>query len=157
MKNIFFTCILSAILMLSLTACGQQKVIDEVAKKNVVLSNVAEYEDSILELTGTEIDTEKQIVRIKGTYTNNTDSSYSSLNAFSVYTVQGDEQLDFYTGKNENKNNKKKISSGESIEVEYIYRIENNEDIKVYVCTPDRFRVVLACIKLEMEDSNEKN
>lgn len=154
MKNKFFKGILAITLMLCLTACVKQTEADETVTENVSLTNVAEYENSVLELKEAVIDKEEGIVTVKGIYTNNTDSNCSASNAFSVYVVQGEDQLNFSFDKNENKDIKKRISKGESIEVEYVFHLSSFDEINVYACTPDRFRVVLGTIKATVEDND---
>ena len=145
------------ILMFNLTACIQKQVDEIPINVNINMSPVAEHDDSLLILEDATVEKFDGELKVKAIYTNNKEIYVSVSDAFSVYAIQGEHQLNSVFDIRGKRNLKKKIGPGNSIEVEFVYKLENSDDVVVYACTPDAQKYIVGSITCKIEDLYSKN
>lgn len=121
------------LLALSFTGCAE-----EVEPKE--LTNTAEYEDFVLTLGEAEQfidDTGMEMIRVKATYTNNSQDPYYAASCFAVRAFQNDKELDEYTNVNgEEDNLAREVKNGETVEVFYHFALEDDSEVEILIGTP---------------------
>ena len=152
MKKKILLNMLIILLMFNLTACVQKHIEKIPFNVKINKSQIAEYDESYLILEDATVEKFDGHLKVKAIYTNNKDIYVSASDAFSVYALQGKEQLnaDFEIGGK--RNLKKKIEPGNSIEVEYVEKLENNDDVVLYVCTPDIQKYIVGSMTCKIDE-----
>lgn len=104
------------------------------------LTNTAVFEDFVLVLGNAEKitdDTGVNMVRVKATYTNNSQDPYYAASCFAVRAFQNDKELDEYTNVNgEEDNLAREIKNGETIEVFYHFALADDSQVEILIGTP---------------------
>lgn len=130
--KIIHTIILSLVLVIFMAGCGSEP------QKEI--TNVAEYEGCILELTDAEMFTDGQgtpMVRVDAVYTNNNEDPLYAACSFAVRAFQNDVELDMYTNvEGIDDTITTEVKNGSSIEVSFVFATQNNSSVEVLVGTP---------------------
>lgn len=149
MKRKIFVSILSITLIFTLSSCIQKK--EEVPSNvKINMTSTAKYDESILSLDKARVEDLEEVLKIKGTYTNNNDVDVSVSDAFSVYAIQGKDQLDAVFDLRGKRNLKKKIKPGSSVKVELVFRLKSDDEVTIYMCTPDLQKYIVGVAKYDL-------
>lgn len=140
-----------ALLVISLTGCSGGKE----------PTNIADYEDCTLELTGGMVettDTGKQVLRVSATYTNNKSEPLYALCSFGVKAFQNDTEINNLSDINGNEAVLvEEIKNGKSLSVSYVFEITDESPVEVLVCTPTASEETIAkAIYLDPEQSSSE-
>lgn len=123
--------LISFVLVLSLAGCGTPQK---------ELTETAEYEDFTLVLGEAERftdDTGRNLVRINATYTNASQDPYYVLSCFAVRAFQNDKQIEDVSNINDGEAALiREIKNGETIEVSYVFELEDESAVEVLVGEP---------------------
>lgn len=130
--KIIHTIILSLILVVFMAGCGSEP------QKEI--TNVAEYEGCVLELTDAEMFTDSQgtpMVRVDAVYTNNNEDPLYAACSFAVRAFQNDTELDMYTNvESVDDTITTEVKNGRSIEVSFVFATQDDSPVEVLVGTP---------------------
>lgn len=154
-RKLSILCALTVIL--TLTACGgktievpstdaqpetqtSQTTEAETSQTTETVTNVAVYDNRQLELTGAEKFTDdegKSMVRVKGTYTNNSAEPIYALSGFAVRAFQNGIELTDYSDINAEESNLiREVKNGASIDVSYVFELTDESEVEVLIGTP---------------------
>ena len=107
------------------------------------LTNIAEDEDTILELK--DIEVENDIVRVHAIFTNNTKDGLYAFQSFGIKAYQNEKELVDSTDINDvDANTILEVKNGKSIDVSYSFVKEDDSDVEVNVCSPTADEEVIA-------------
>lgn len=144
------------LLVFILGACGNQKVqstSEESEANEAVVTNVGVYEDTqaeILDAGFFETKDGASAIRVNFKYTNNADKGKYMLESFAVLAFQNDIELDDLTDINEEPEEgnsgelTREVKNGKSIMGSYVFRLTDDSDVEVRVCTPTADEELLA-------------
>ena len=118
------------LLILVLTGCGAEKEI----------TNVADYEGCVLELTDAEKfvnDEGVSLVRVHAVYTNNNADPLYAMCSFAVRGFQNDTELNDYSDINGSEESlTREIKNGKSLEVSFVFELQDDSQVEILVGTP---------------------
>ncbi len=147
--------ITSVILVFVIGACGSQEstsqAITETAQSTETsITDVAVYEDTQAKIQDAEFfETEdgESAIRVNFEYTNNTDKGLYMLESFIVRAYQNNKGLDDLTNINDDSDSAeliREVKDGASVKGSYVFRLSDDSDVEVRVCTPTAEEELLA-------------
>lgn len=142
MKKFIRVC-LAIVMMLSFTACSGA----ETEKENE-LTNVANYEETVLELSDADVITTedgRNVLRVEASYQNNGTDGMYAMCSFSVKAFQNDKEIaDISDINGAEAGLIQEVKEGKTVQVSYLFELSDSSDVEVVVCTPTANEDVIA-------------
>lgn len=141
--------IMMAFMMIGLTACGAA----DNAGTQKEITDVAVYEDTqanILSADFYDLEDGTPAVRVHFKFTNNQADGLYMYECFAVRAFQNDTQLDDLTNVNEDAETGdsaeliREVKNGASLEGSYVFKLADDSDVEIRVCTPTADEELLA-------------
>lgn len=148
MKKII-SIIMAVFMVIGLAACS---AVDNTEQQNEI-TDVAVYEDTqadILTADFYDLEDGTSVVRVHFKFTNNQSDGLYMYECFAVRAFQNDTQLDDITNVNEDSETGdsaeliREVKDGASLEGSYVFKLSDDSDVEIRVCTPTADEELLA-------------
>lgn len=137
MKKRFISICVACFVLLA--ACGTTEPTE--------LTNVAEYENTVLELLAAEVSESEggAVIKVKAIYQNNATEPQYCLSSFVVKAYQGNTELTDVSDINgEEAVLIQETANGASLSVQYVFLLSDTSPVEVKICTPTAEQNVIA-------------
>jgi ABC-type glycerol-3-phosphate transport system substrate-binding protein len=139
-----------------LVGCGQQPTASSekaTQKSEKTATDTAKYEDTSVQILNGDVfqtDDGSKAIRVHLKYTNNSSDGMYLSESFAIKAFQNDKELEDITDVNETADvgdsaqNIKEVKDGASVNGSYVFKLSDDSEVEVRVCTPTADEDVLA-------------
>ena len=141
--------IMTVFMMIGLAACGAA----DNTEQQKEITDIAVYDDTQADILTAEfydLEDGTPVVRVHFKFTNNQADGLYMYECFAVRAFQNDTQLDDITNVNEDSETGdsaeliREVKNGASLEGSYVFKLTDNSNVEVRVCTPTADEDLLA-------------
>lgn len=141
--------IMTVFMMIGLAACGAA----DNTEQQKEITDIAVYDDTQADILTAEfydLEDGTPVVRVHFKFTNNQADGLYMYECFAVRAFQNDTQLDDITNVNEDSETGdsaeliREVKNGASLEGSYVFKLADDSDVEICVCTPTADEDLLA-------------